>query len=69
MKIGMVCPYSFDVPGGVQAHVVDLAEVLIERGHTVSVLAPASEDTELPDFVVSAGQRSGDSRTTVRWRG
>ncbi|MEV0946462.1 glycosyltransferase family 4 protein [Rhodococcus sp. NPDC049939] len=56
MKIGMVCPYSFDVPGGVQAHVVDLAEVLIERGHKVSVLAPASDDVDLPDFVVSAGR-------------
>lgn len=56
MKIGMVCPYSFDVPGGVQAHVVDLAEVLIARGHEVSVLAPAGEDTVLPDFVVSAGR-------------
>lgn len=56
MKIGMVCPYSFDVPGGVQAHVVDLATVLIERGHRVSVLAPASDRTELPDFVVSAGR-------------
>lgn len=52
----MVCPYSFDVPGGVQAHVVDLAEVLIGRGHEVSVLAPASETTPLPDFVVSAGR-------------
>ncbi|APE08921.1 alpha-(1-2)-phosphatidylinositol mannosyltransferase [Rhodococcus sp. 2G] len=56
MRIGMVCPYSFDVPGGVQAHVVDLAEVLIGRGHEVSVLAPASETTPLPDFVVSAGR-------------
>ncbi|CRK53008.1 GDP-mannose-dependent alpha-(1-2)-phosphatidylinositol mannosyltransferase [Rhodococcus sp. RD6.2] len=56
MKIGMVCPYSFDVPGGVQAHVVELAHVLIERGHRVSVLAPASDGTELPDFVVSAGR-------------
>lgn len=56
MKIGMVCPYSFDVPGGVQAHVVDLAQVLIERGHKVSVLAPASDDAELPEFVVSAGR-------------
>jgi phosphatidylinositol alpha-mannosyltransferase len=56
MRIGMVCPYSFDVPGGVQAHVVELASVLIERGHKVSVLAPASEGTELPDFVVSAGR-------------
>ncbi|MFC8046767.1 glycosyltransferase family 4 protein [Nocardia sp. NPDC057353] len=56
MRIGMVCPYSFDVPGGVQAHVVELARVLIERGHRVSVLAPAAEETELPDFVVSAGR-------------
>lgn len=56
MKIGMVCPYSFDVPGGVQAHVEQLAQVFIERGHRVSVLAPASEETVLPDFVVSAGE-------------
>ncbi|MET8653974.1 MULTISPECIES: glycosyltransferase family 4 protein [Nocardia] len=56
MKIGMVCPYSFDVPGGVQAHVVELARVFIERGHRVSVLAPASDGTPLPDFVVSAGR-------------
>ncbi|MEU8898254.1 glycosyltransferase family 4 protein [Nocardia sp. NPDC048505] len=56
MKIGMVCPYSFDVPGGVQAHVVELARVFIERGHRVSVLAPASEGTPLPEFVVSAGR-------------
>ena len=55
----MVCPYSFDVPGGVQAHVADLAEVLIARGHDVSVLAPASEDTVLPDFVTSAGRAVG----------
>ncbi|MGV9719404.1 glycosyltransferase family 4 protein [Nocardia beijingensis] len=56
MKIGMVCPYSFDVPGGVQAHVVELARVFIERGHKVSVLAPASEGIPLPEFVVSAGR-------------
>ncbi|MEU7629346.1 glycosyltransferase family 4 protein [Nocardia sp. NPDC049220] len=56
MKIGMVCPYSFDVPGGVQAHVVELARVFIERGHKVSVLAPAGDDTPLPEFVVSAGR-------------
>ena len=29
MKIGMVCPYSWDVPGGVQQHIRDLAEALI----------------------------------------
>lgn len=36
----MICPYSFDAPGGVQAHVVDLTEELRRRGHTVRVLAP-----------------------------
>ncbi|MGB3372603.1 MAG: glycosyltransferase family 4 protein [Rhodococcus sp. (in: high G+C Gram-positive bacteria)] len=56
MRIGMVCPYSFDVPGGVQAHVEQLAVVFIERGHRVSVLAPASDETVLPSFVVSAGE-------------
>ncbi|MEB3022567.1 glycosyltransferase family 4 protein [[Mycobacterium] crassicus] len=56
MRIGMVCPYSFDVPGGVQAHVLQLAEVLHARGHDVGVLAPASPHVELPDYVVSAGK-------------
>lgn len=55
MKIGMICPYSFDVPGGVQAHVVELAEVFIGRGHEVRVLAPAAVETDLPDYVDSAG--------------
>jgi phosphatidylinositol alpha-mannosyltransferase len=56
MRIGIVCPYSFDVPGGVQFHVRDLAESLIARGHTVSVLAPADEDTPIPDYMTSAGR-------------
>ncbi len=56
MRIGMVCPYSFDVPGGVQSHVLQLAEVMQARGHTVSVLAPSSPHVQLPDYVVSAGK-------------
>lgn len=40
MKIGIVCPYSFDGPGGVQAHVLGLAGWLIQQGHEVGVLAP-----------------------------
>ncbi|MGB9226338.1 glycosyltransferase family 4 protein [Mycobacterium sp.] len=56
MRIGMVCPYSLDVPGGVQSHVLQLAEVMLARGHDVSVLAPASPGTPLPDYVVSAGR-------------
>ena len=49
-------PYSFDVPGGVQNHIIDLAEALIGLGHEVSVLAPADEDAELPPYVVPAGR-------------
>lgn len=56
MRIGMVCPYSFDVPGGVQSHVLQLAEVLRDRGHEVSVLAPSSPDVDLPGYVVSGGR-------------
>ncbi|NIR43629.1 MAG: glycosyltransferase, partial [Gemmatimonadetes bacterium] len=56
MKIGMVCPYSWDVPGGVQAHIRDLAELLMGRGHEVSVLAPGDDDIDVPDYVVTAGR-------------
>ncbi|MGV9567068.1 glycosyltransferase family 4 protein [Streptomyces sp. NPDC003480] len=56
MRIGIVCPYSWDVPGGVQFHIRDLAEYFIRLGHEVSVLAPADDDTPLPPYVVSAGR-------------
>ncbi len=56
MRIGLVCPYSFDIPGGVQYHVRDLAEVFIAQGHHVSVLAPADEETVLPPYMVAAGR-------------
>ena len=56
MRVGLVCPYSWDVPGGVQFHVRDLAEHLLGLGHEVSVLAPADDETPLPDHVVAAGR-------------
>lgn len=56
MRIGIVCPYSFDQPGGVQAHILDLSRVLIAAGHTVRVLGPCSPDTQVPDFVVKGGR-------------
>jgi phosphatidylinositol alpha-mannosyltransferase len=56
LKIGIVCPYSWDTPGGVQNHIRDLAEFLIASGHEVSVLAPAIDETKLPDYVVNAGK-------------
>lgn len=56
LRIGIVCPYSWDFPGGVQNHIRDLAEFLIVNGHHVEVLAPATESDELPDYVISAGR-------------
>jgi phosphatidyl-myo-inositol alpha-mannosyltransferase len=56
VRVGIVCPYSWDVPGGVQFHVRDLAEALQARGHEVSVLAPADDETPLPAYVVAAGR-------------
>lgn len=55
-RIGIVCPYGWDTPGGVQSHVGDLAEYLIRQGHYVSVLAPAIDEESLPDYVTSAGR-------------
>ena len=56
LRIGIVSPYSFDVPGGVQFHIRDLAEHLIEAGHAARVLAPADDDTPLPPYIDSAGR-------------
>jgi phosphatidylinositol alpha-mannosyltransferase len=56
LKIGIVCPYSWDTPGGVQNHIRDLAEFLIASGHDVSVLAPAIDESKLPAYVVNAGK-------------
>jgi phosphatidyl-myo-inositol alpha-mannosyltransferase len=40
MRVGIVCPYSLSVPGGVQGQVLGLARSLRRRGHEVRVLAP-----------------------------
>ncbi len=57
MRVGLVCPYAWGIPGGVQAHVRDLAETLIAQGHSVSVLAPGDDETPgLPTYVTGAGK-------------
>ncbi len=40
MRIGLVCPYSFSSPGGVQNHVLGLARWLHAQGHVVALLGP-----------------------------
>ena len=55
MKVGIVCPYDWSAPGGVQVHIRDLAVALQRLGHEVSVLTPADDETDLPPYVVSTG--------------
>ncbi len=40
LRIGLVCPYSLTIPGGVQMQVLALAHELRERGHETRVLGP-----------------------------
>jgi phosphatidylinositol alpha-mannosyltransferase len=58
VRIGIACPYTWDVPGGVQAHVHDLADNLIALGHEVSVLSPVDDpdEADLPPYLVPAGR-------------
>lgn len=53
LRIGMVCPYDWAVPGGVKTHVVGLSQRLRELGHQVSIFAPTTDD--FSNEVVSAG--------------
>jgi phosphatidyl-myo-inositol alpha-mannosyltransferase len=52
LRIGMVCPYSLTIPGGVQMQVVALASALRDQGHVVRILAPC--DGPPPEPAVTA---------------
>jgi phosphatidylinositol alpha-mannosyltransferase len=42
LKVGLVCPYDYSVPGGVVNHISHLADQLIKMGHEVRVLTTSS---------------------------
>ncbi len=75
MKIAMVSPYDFTWPGGVTAHVTQLARQLGRTGHEVQVLAPHSPSREYssPDDFIRLGRSvplpSGGSiaRVSLSW--
>jgi phosphatidyl-myo-inositol alpha-mannosyltransferase len=57
MRIGLVSPYQWDVPGGVQYHVRDLARTLRGMGHHVEILTPAEREESLgEDWITFAGR-------------
>lgn len=51
VRIGLVCPYSLTIPGGVQSQVLALARTLRSLGHEARVLAPC--DGPPPDAGVT----------------
>jgi len=60
VRIGLVCPYSLTVPGGVQGQVLGLARTLRSMDHEVRVLGPC--DGPPPDAGVTP---LGDSIPTA----
>ena len=54
LRIGLVCPYSLTVPGGVQGQVLGLARVLRRMGHEARVLGPCDGPPPAP-FVTPLG--------------
>jgi phosphatidyl-myo-inositol alpha-mannosyltransferase len=54
MRVGIVCPYSLSVPGGVQAQALGLARELRHRGHEARVLGPCDGPPPEP-FVTPLG--------------
>ncbi|MEO7428484.1 MAG: glycosyltransferase family 4 protein [Acidimicrobiales bacterium] len=56
MRIGLICPYSLTIPGGVQGQVLGLARSLRTMGHEVRVLGPC--DGPPPDAGVTPLGRS-----------
>jgi phosphatidyl-myo-inositol alpha-mannosyltransferase len=56
MRLGLVCPYSLTIPGGVQGQVLALARSLRHLGHEVRVIGPC--DGPPPDAGVTSVGRS-----------
>lgn len=46
MTIIQICPYNLEQYGGVQHHVVQLSETLVEKGHSVYIIAPYTVKTK-----------------------
>ncbi|RCK71306.1 glycosyltransferase family 1 protein [Desertihabitans brevis] len=69
LRVGLVCPYALDTPGGVQNHVLGLAAWLQSEGHRPTVLAPGEVPPELHRRYGSPPVTSTGPARSVRWNG
>ena len=56
MKIALVSPYDWVVPGGVNSHCAQLRDQFVAAGHDVRIIAPASRATG-DDGLITIGKR------------
>jgi phosphatidylinositol alpha-mannosyltransferase len=57
MKIALVSPYDWAVPGGVNRHVTQLAEQFIRSGQEVRIVAPCSKRwADMPEYLTVIGE-------------
>jgi phosphatidylinositol alpha-mannosyltransferase len=60
MRVGLVSPYAWTVPGGVNNHVMSLVRHLERAGNEVYVIAPSGDlrrsQTVIPTHFISAGK-------------
>lgn len=59
MRVGLVCPYDYTAPGGVQQLVSDVAAGLRARGHETVIVGAGSAEEEPEEGVVLVGGTVG----------
>jgi phosphatidyl-myo-inositol alpha-mannosyltransferase len=69
LRVGLVCPYSLESPGGVQNHVLGLADFLAGRGHQPRVLAPGALSADALRPLDPGSFTSAGSAVPVRYNG
>jgi phosphatidylinositol alpha-mannosyltransferase len=59
MRIALVSPYDWAMPGGVNRHITNLSQHFMRHGHDVTVVAPASKRTnDEPSYLHVIGHSS-----------